>query len=102
MPSFHDTAAVRSVPLPDAPVGLLRLDGDFRLEALNRAAADLLDIAADAVLPLPCSTLWGLSPDDLVMRSTLLGGARTALSLASMERTKQLDLSPELAAKMPS
>jgi eukaryotic-like serine/threonine-protein kinase len=42
----------------------------------------------------------GLSPDDLVMRSTLLGAARSALSLASMERTKQLDLSPELAARM--
>jgi eukaryotic-like serine/threonine-protein kinase len=42
----------------------------------------------------------GLSPDDLVMRSTLLGAARSALSLASMERTKQLDLSPELAVRM--
>jgi eukaryotic-like serine/threonine-protein kinase len=42
----------------------------------------------------------GLSPDELVMRSTLLGGARSALSLASMERTKSLDLTPELSAKM--
>jgi serine/threonine-protein kinase len=42
----------------------------------------------------------GLSPDDLVVRSTLLGGARSALSLVSMERTKALDLTPELAAKM--
>lgn len=42
----------------------------------------------------------GLSPDELVIRSTLLGGARGALSLVSMERTKALNLTPELASKM--
>ncbi len=41
----------------------------------------------------------GLSPDDVVSRSTLLG-ARGALSLASMERTKQLELSGDAAARM--
>jgi serine/threonine-protein kinase len=42
----------------------------------------------------------GLSPDDLVMRSTLLGGAGRALSLASLQRTRSLALSPELASEM--
>lgn len=41
----------------------------------------------------------GLHPDDLVVRSTLLGAA-SALQLASMERTKALNLSPETAAKL--
>jgi serine/threonine-protein kinase len=41
----------------------------------------------------------GLHPDDLVVRSTLFGAA-SALQLASMERTKALDLSPETAAKL--
>jgi serine/threonine-protein kinase len=41
----------------------------------------------------------GLHPDDLVVRSTLFGAA-SALQLASMERTKALNLSPETAAKL--
>jgi serine/threonine protein kinase len=40
----------------------------------------------------------GLSPDDLLVRSTLLGGR--ALHLQSMERTRTLGLTPELAAQM--
>ena len=42
----------------------------------------------------------GLSANDLVLRSTLLGGVRGALQLESMERTKALNLTPELARKM--
>jgi len=41
----------------------------------------------------------GLHPDDLVVRSTLFGAAG-ALQLASMERTKALNLSPDTAAKL--
>ncbi|MCA9639531.1 MAG: protein kinase, partial [Myxococcales bacterium] len=41
----------------------------------------------------------GLAPEDLALRSTLLGGG-TALSLSSLQRTKSLDLSPDLAARM--
>lgn len=41
----------------------------------------------------------GLAPEDLALRSTLLGGSQ-ALSLSSLQRTKSLDLSPDLAARM--
>ncbi|MEZ4227866.1 MAG: serine/threonine-protein kinase [Polyangiaceae bacterium] len=41
----------------------------------------------------------GLAPEDLALRSTLLGGNQ-ALGLSSLQRTKSLDLSPELAARM--
>ena len=41
----------------------------------------------------------GLNPSDLV-RSTLLGDSQRALDLASIERTRSLGLTPELAAKM--
>jgi eukaryotic-like serine/threonine-protein kinase len=42
----------------------------------------------------------GLSPDDLVLRSTLVASARGPLQLASMERTKKQDLTPELARRL--
>ena len=42
----------------------------------------------------------GLSPDDLVVRSTLVASAPGPLQLASIERTKSMGLTPELAAKM--
>jgi eukaryotic-like serine/threonine-protein kinase len=42
----------------------------------------------------------GLSPDDLVVRSTLVANVHGALQLASIERTKSMGLTPELAAKM--
>jgi serine/threonine protein kinase len=41
----------------------------------------------------------GLSPDDLVVRSTLLGNA-SALQLQSIQRTRALRLSPDLAEQM--
>jgi eukaryotic-like serine/threonine-protein kinase len=44
----------------------------------------------------------GLSPDDLVVRSTLVSSPRGALQLASIERTKQMGLTPELAKKLRS
>ncbi len=42
----------------------------------------------------------GLSADDLVPRSTLLGSRRGPLQLSSLERTKALPVGPELAAKL--
>jgi serine/threonine-protein kinase len=42
----------------------------------------------------------GLSPDELVLRSTLVGAGRSGFSLQSMERTKQMNLSPEAQSKM--
>jgi serine/threonine-protein kinase len=39
----------------------------------------------------------GLSPDDLVLRSTLLGDPTGALQLASIERTRAMNLTPEQA-----
>ncbi len=42
----------------------------------------------------------GLSPDDLVVRSTLVANVPGPLQLASIERTKSMGLTPELAAKM--
>ena len=44
----------------------------------------------------------GLSPDELVVRSTLATGAPHALTLASMQRTKSLALSEGLAARLVS
>jgi serine/threonine-protein kinase len=42
----------------------------------------------------------GLSADDLVVRSTLVANANGPLQLASIERTRSMGLTPELAAKM--
>ena len=50
----------RESVLPDAPVGLVRLDAAARVVAANRAAWDLLALAPDAVLGQPCECLWGL------------------------------------------
>jgi len=49
---------------------------------------------------IEAARMSGLHPDDLVLRSTLFSGARGALQLASMERTKALNFSPETRAKM--
>jgi serine/threonine protein kinase len=42
----------------------------------------------------------GLRPADLVVRSTLLGDRPEAVSLESLQRTRTLDLSPELAQRL--
>ncbi|MBN2195347.1 MAG: protein kinase [Polyangiaceae bacterium] len=42
----------------------------------------------------------GLRPDDLVVRSTLLGDGKSVTVLKSMERTKALELSPGLMARL--
>jgi hypothetical protein len=42
----------------------------------------------------------GLKADDLVLRSTLLGEGRSATLMTSMERTRQLEMNPDLAAKL--
>ena len=54
-----DNAAVEGT-LPDAPVGLVRLDAAARVVAANRAAWDLLALSPDALLGQPCEQLWGL------------------------------------------
>ena len=55
-----------SVPaLPDAPVALIRLDGDGRVLSLNRAAVDLLDLAGAGPGALDSGCIWGLAPADL-------------------------------------
>lgn len=54
-----DSVASEGV-LPDAPVGLVRLDAAARVVAANRAAWDLLAVSPDAVLGQPCESLWGL------------------------------------------
>lgn len=53
------SAAVEGT-LPDAPVGLVRLDAAARVMAANRAAWDLLALSPDALLGQPCEQLWGL------------------------------------------
>lgn len=53
------SAAVEGT-LPDAPVGLVRLDAAARVVAANRAAWDLLALSPDALLGQPCEQLWGL------------------------------------------
>jgi serine/threonine-protein kinase len=42
----------------------------------------------------------GLSPEDLVPRSMLLGSKQGPMQLPPIERTKQLDLTPEVAARL--
>jgi len=54
-----DSAAKGDV-LPDAPVGLVRLDASARVVAANRAAWDLLALSPEALLGQPCDRLWGL------------------------------------------
>lgn len=54
-----DNAASAGV-LPDAPVGLVRLDASARVVAANRAAWDLLALSPEALLGQPCDRLWGL------------------------------------------
>ena len=54
-----DSVASEGV-LPDAPVGLVRLDAAARVVAANREAWDLLAVSPDAVLGQPCESLWGL------------------------------------------
>ena len=53
------------VALPDAPVGLMRLDAAARVVAANRAAWDLLALAPEQVLGQSCEILWGLPPSVL-------------------------------------
>lgn len=54
-----DHAASAGV-LPDAPVGLLRLDAAACVVAANRAAWDLLALSPEALLGKPCEQVWGL------------------------------------------
>jgi methyl-accepting chemotaxis protein len=54
-----DSAAKEGV-LPDAPVGLVRLDASARVVAANRAAWDLLALSPEVLLGQPCERLWGL------------------------------------------
>jgi methyl-accepting chemotaxis protein len=51
--------------LPDAPVGLVRLDASARVVAANRAAWDLLALSPEMLLGQPCERLWGLPADVL-------------------------------------
>lgn len=59
------TTANGGIALPDAPVGLMRLDASARVVAVNRAAWDLLALAPEQVLGQPCDILWGLPPSAL-------------------------------------
>ncbi|NYZ63452.1 methyl-accepting chemotaxis protein [Luteimonas deserti] len=62
-----DDGAVAGTPaaLPDAPVGLLRLDARGVLVAANRAAIDLLGLRADAIADGSAGLPWGLAVDAL-------------------------------------
>lgn len=63
MAAIEDRQAKRAASegtLPDAPVGLVRLDAAARVVAANRAAWDLLALSPDALLGQPCEQLWGL------------------------------------------
>lgn len=65
MPAYEDPSLDCLPALPDAPVALIRLAGDGRVQALNRAAIDMLDLAGADPEALPCSCVWGLATDDL-------------------------------------
>ncbi len=68
----------------------LAKDPAKRCPSARHLAKTLIEAAREA----------GLSGEELIHRSTLLGGAQGALGLASMQRTKTLHLSPELSEKL--
>ncbi|MBK7586515.1 MAG: serine/threonine protein kinase [Myxococcales bacterium] len=79
---------VRSVPRASyVPEPLARVIGKNLAKNPSDRARDARALGRELVLAASES---GLSPDDLVMRSTLLGGAGRALSLRSIEQTKVL------------
>nr|WP_233198673.1 MULTISPECIES: methyl-accepting chemotaxis protein [Luteimonas] len=57
--------ATQAQALPDAPVGLLRLDGEGRLVAANRVAIDVLGLTPDALDGQACGVPWGLAVEAL-------------------------------------
>ncbi len=90
-PDVRSIARSSYVPEPLARVIAANLvkDPAERCRDARELGRALVDAARDC----------GLNPSDLV-RSTLLGDSQRALTLASIERTRQLGLTPELAAKM--
>src|SRR5690606_27717099 len=65
MPAYEDPSLDCLPALPDAPVALIRLGSDGRVQALNRAAIDLLHLAGADPGALSCSCIRGLATDDL-------------------------------------
>ncbi|MCA9594180.1 MAG: protein kinase [Myxococcales bacterium] len=89
-PDIRGIARSSYVPEPIARViaGNLVKNPEDRCRDARELGRALLSAARDS----------GISPDSLVARSTLLGQA--ALGLASIQRTKSLALTPELADRM--
>ena len=65
MSATEDPSLACLPALPDAPVALIRLEAGGRVQALNRAAIDLLDLAGADPATLSCDCIWGLAPGDL-------------------------------------
>jgi methyl-accepting chemotaxis protein len=61
----NDERTLSPTTLPDAPVALIRLDGEGRVLALNRAAIDLLDLGGVDMATLTSRCVWGLAPEAL-------------------------------------
>jgi len=91
-PELRDIERASYVPEPIARVVALGLAKDPTARPPNaRELGRTLIEAARAS---------GLRPDDLVTRSALLGDGASVTQLASLERTKSLELAPSLAARL--
>jgi eukaryotic-like serine/threonine-protein kinase len=93
-PDVRSIARASYVPEPLARLIARNLAKDpaDRCPNARELGRALLDAARDS----------GLRPAELVVRSTLLGESPSASSLESLQRTRTLDLTPELAERMAS
>jgi len=70
---------------------------------LAKAAADRMpDARVMGRMLVDAAKASGLSPEDLVPRSMLLGSKQAPLQPPPIQRTKQLDLTPDVAARLGS
>jgi serine/threonine protein kinase len=91
-PSLKGLARATDVPDPIASVVMRNL--------AKRAADRMTDARTLGRSLVEAAKASGLSPEELVPRSVLLGSKPGPLQLPPMQRTKQLELSTELAARL--
>lgn len=71
-PQVHEGTVDELPPLamlPDAPVGLLRLDGDGSVQATNREALACLEITPGQLAAAGAPAIWGLAVESLIGES---------------------------------
>ena len=89
---------LRSIPRASyVPEPIARVIGQNLAKDAKQRCRDARELGRTLV---EAARAGGLKADDLVMRSTLLGEGRSATLMSSMERTRQLEMNPRLAAKL--